>query len=330
MEARAWWFVGPHAVELRREPIGHVGDGEVRVRTVYSGISSGTELLAYRGQLDPAMPLDETIGALGGTFSYPFRYGYSAVGVVTESRAELAEGALVFAFHPHQDAFVVAASDVVELGSIDARQATLFPLVETALQISLDAGPLAGEPVVVFGLGTVGLLTALLLARGGARVVAVEVAPWRRELAQTLGVEAVAADQLEAALDAVEPTGRVPLAVEVSGNPAALAQALGVVAHEGVVLVASWYGTKPVELALGGDFHRRRITLRSSQVSTIPAHLSSRWTPARRRQATLDLLGELPLDALTTHTFAFDDAAAAYAALDTGTPGLMHAALGYS
>ena len=80
---------------------------------------------------------------------------------------------------------------------------------------------------------------------------------------------------------------------------------------------------------LGAEFHRRRLTIRSTQVSTIPAHLSDRWTPQRRRAAAVELLGELPLARLATHTYPFDDPTAAYAAVDAGPAGLMHAALGY-
>jgi 2-desacetyl-2-hydroxyethyl bacteriochlorophyllide A dehydrogenase len=330
MKCRSLWFTGPRAIELRSSDLPPIAAGQALVRTVCSGISGGTEMLAYRGELDPGMPLDETIGALGGTFAYPFQYGYSCVGVVEESRSELEVGALVFAFQPHQEAFVGNAVDVVALGQRDARQATLFPLVETALQITLDAGPLVGETVIVFGLGAVGVLTALLIRRAGARVLAVEIAPWRRELAGELGIDAVAPESLNDELGRRGRPDRVPLAVEVSGNPAALADALTVTAHEGVVLVASWYRTKPVALPLGADFHRRRLTIRSTQVSTIPAHLSNRWDTARRRAAALDLMGELPLAALATHTFAIDRAGDAYAAIDARTDGLMHAALGYS
>ena len=90
--ARALWFDGPRSVVVRTEPSRPVEDGEVRVRTSFSGISGGTEMLAYRGELDPALPVDETIGALGGTFTFPFRYGYSCVGVVEESRCGLDRG----------------------------------------------------------------------------------------------------------------------------------------------------------------------------------------------------------------------------------------------
>jgi threonine dehydrogenase-like Zn-dependent dehydrogenase len=80
---------------------------------------------------------------------------------------------------------------------------------------------------------------------------------------------------------------------------------------------------------LGADFHRRRLTIRSSQVSTIPADQQPYWTIERRRQAALALLDELPVAALATHTFAFDDAAEAFAAVDRGSDGLVHAALCY-
>ena len=299
------------------------------VRTSFSGISAGTEMLAYRGELDPNLPVDETIGALGGTFQYPFRYGYSCVGVVEESRSELPEGALVFAFQPHQDAFVTRASDVVALGSVDARHATLFPLVETALQITLDAGPLLGETVVVLGLGVVGALSALLLRRAGARVVAVEPRAWRRDALAGLGVEPVSIDDLATALSADGGTSLVPIVIEASGNPDALRSAFGLLAHEGTVLVASWYGNKDVSLPLGHEFHRRRLTIRSTQVSSIPVGLANRWTRERRTRAVVDLLAELPLDRLATDTFAFGDAGDAYAAIDAGRAGLIHAALGY-
>ena len=64
------------------------------------------------------------------------------------------------------------------------------------------------------------------------------------------------------------------LVIEVSGNPAALPDALRLLAHEGTALVASWYGTRDAVLPLGDRFHRRRLTIRSTQVSTIPARLA--------------------------------------------------------
>jgi len=327
--ARSLWFVEPRRVELRSGPLPTPGDGDVVVRTTFSGISAGTEMLAYRGELDAELAVDETIGALGGTFRYPFRYGYSCVGVVEESRGGVAVGTRVFSFQPHQDRFVVGDTDVVPLGAVDDRAATMFPLVETALQISLDAGAVFGQRVVVYGLGAVGALTCLVLQRAGAHVVAVEPRSSRRDLLTRLGVRCVAPAAVGEALAENGEPARVPLVIEASGNPDVLRSVLPLLSHEGTALVASWYGTKEVALPLGAEFHRRRLTLRSTQVSTIPAGLADRWNPARRRRAVVGLMDSLPLADLATHTYAFDEAPAAYAAVDAGEEGLIHAALGY-
>ena len=326
MQARRLLFVAPRRVEMAPVDVPEPGPGQLLVRTVRSGISPGTELLCYRGLLDPDLPLDETIGSLGGSFSYPFPYGYSCVGEVERSTGAVGVGSLVFAFHPHQDLFVVSESDVVELPErTDARTATLFPLVETGLQLSLDAGPVAHERVVVLGLGPVGILTALLLQRAGAVVLAADPLVERRELALSLDIPAAAPEELPSRV----PAPGVPLVVEVSGAPAALAGALSLLAHVGVALVGSWYGRQQVPLPLGGAFHRRRLTIRSSQVSTIPAALAGRWDVAHRRRVVTALLGELPLTALVTTELPFDDAFRAYELLDRREPGVLHVALRY-
>lgn len=329
MRAQTLQFVAPRKLALVGIDLAEPRAGELLVRTMYSGISSGTELLAYRGEIDPDLPLDQTIRSLGGTFSYPFRYGYSCVGVVEHSEGSVMPGTLVFGLHPHQDRFVCASDDAVALPAVDPRLATLFPLVETAFQITLDSGNVLGERVVVVGLGTVGVLTALLLQSAGAQVMGVDPSPWRRRLVGELDIAAVGPD--DAGDRVAEATGAegVPLAVEVSGNPSALGSALPLLAHEGTVLVASWYGTKPVTLQLGAEFHRRRLTIRSTQVSTIPSRLSGRWSLERRRNHVVRLLGELPLKRLATHEFPFARAADAFAALDRGDENLMHAALSY-
>src|SRR5688572_30559365 len=192
MIARAVRFVAPRQVSVDKVPLPGIEPGQILVRISYSGISSGTEMLAYRGELDPSTDLDESLSTLSGNFGYPFSYGYSCVGVVERGTAAVPDGSPVFTFHPHQSRLVVAESDVVLLSpGTPFREATLFPLVETALQLTLDAGSVLGETVVVTGLGPVGLLTAVLLGRAGARVLAGEPKEWRREVAASLGVEAV-------------------------------------------------------------------------------------------------------------------------------------------
>ena len=313
--ARALFHTAPRCVEIRELPTPRPAAGEVLVSSLFSGISSGTERLVYRGEVPEDLALDDTIDALGGAFRYPFPYGYACVGEVADS------GRAVFAFQPHQDVFAARASDLISLPAVDPASATLFPLVETALQVTLDAGTGFRDRVIVLGAGVLGLLTALLLQRSGQRPLLAEPQTWRRVLASSLGVTAAAPEELM--------KEEVALVIDASGNPDAPAMALDMLAHEGTLLVASWFGTKPVVLPLGGAFHRRRLTIRSTQVSTVPARLSATWPRSRRRLEAVELMPELPLPELCTHVFAFSKAAEAFRAVDENTPGLMHAVLDY-
>jgi threonine dehydrogenase-like Zn-dependent dehydrogenase len=313
--ARALFHTAPRRVEIRELPAPQPSAGEVVVATLFSGISGGTERLVYRGEVAEDLALDDTIDALSGAFRYPFPYGYACVGQVGDSAQR------VFAFQPHQDVFAARASDLIPLPAVDPAPATLFPLVETALQVTLEAEAGYLDRVIVLGAGVLGLLTALLLQRSGRQPLCAEPQPWRRELAGRLGVTAAPPGELAGQ--------EVPLVIDASGNPDAPAAALGMLAHEGTLLVASWFGTKPVTLPLGGAFHRRRLTIRSTQVSTIPARLSAGWTLSRRRSAAAELLPELPLTELCTHVYPFDQAADAFRAVDESPPGLMHAVLDY-
>src|SRR5579859_3311862 len=203
--ARALFHTAPRCVEIRELPVPRPGSGEVIVRTVRSGISAGTERLVYRGEVPADLALDDTIDALSGTFSYPFAYGYACVGEVVES------GQVVFAFHPHQDVFAARVSELIPLPPIDPASATLLPLVETALQVTLDAGAGYRDRVIVLGAGVLGLLTGLLLQSAGWQPLIAEPLEWRRAVASSLGVSAAAPSELA--------REEVPLVIDASGNP---------------------------------------------------------------------------------------------------------------
>jgi threonine dehydrogenase-like Zn-dependent dehydrogenase len=224
---------------------------------------------------------------------------------------------------------VVDAADAMAVDGPEARVATMYPMVETALQVCLDAAPRLGEVVVVVGLGAVGILAAALLARTGAVVLGSEPEPARRAAAGRFGVPALAPEAVAGAVaDATGGRG-ADLVVEASGNPDGLAWSLRLLAHEGTALVCSWYGTRPAPLPLGAAFHRRRLAIRGTQVSTIPAALSARWDRGRRAEVAWRLLAELPVAVLCTHEFPFEAAAEAYARTDRKQDGLIHAALAY-
>ena len=319
------WFEGPRRVNVRREAVSGPAAGEALVRTRVSAISTGSELAAYRGQLDPRLARDETLGAhREGSFTFPFPYGYASVGRVEALGAEPPEGApgigaRVFAFVPHQSAFCAPAEELLRVpDNVSDDRAALFPYLETAVNVLLDGAPRIGERVVVVGQGMLGLALTALLARyplGG--LIAVEPRPERRRLSLEFGAHgAVAPEEAE---ERVRGTfqGGAELILEVSGSRSALDLAIRLAAREGRVIAGSWLAGAPTALDLGGWFHRGRIRVVSSQVSHLPA-LGPSWTVARRRQLTWTLLESVALETLVTHRIPLAEAGKAYARLDAG------------
>jgi 2-desacetyl-2-hydroxyethyl bacteriochlorophyllide A dehydrogenase len=319
--ARAVWFPAPRQVEVRSAPLGVPGPGEVLVETLVSAISHGTEMLVYRGQVPPEITLD--LPTLEGSFRFPIKYGYAAVGRIAglgPGVEGLADGDLVFALHPHQTAFVVPASLVSRLpGRLRPERGLFFANLETALNALLDEPVRLGERVVVLGQGVVGLLIGMLARRNGARLIVVaDASERRRETARQLGADAAlpVGDGLAEAIAASMGGRAADLVFEASGNPAALQTAIDMVAVNGTVVVCSWYGTKTAALQLGGHFHRGRVRIRSTQVGQVDPGLSPRWDRGRRGEEVLALLAELPLEGLISQRFAFQDAAEAYRLVD--------------
>lgn len=315
--AAAVWFPRARSVEVRTEALAETGPDEVRVRAALSAISHGTEMLVYRGEVDADLALD--LPTLAGSYGFPLKYGYASVGravAVGRDVHGVHEGDLVFALHPHQDEYVVRETLVQRLADSTPEQGVFLADLDTAINVVLDAKPRLGEVVAVFGQGVVGLLVTQLLRRSGARVVAIEPSALRRSFAERCGAEAAIAPSDGALLRALLGERGADIAIDASGSPAALQQAIDCVALEGTVVVCSWYGEKPVPLDLGGRFHRGRVRLVSSQVGRIDPSLAPRWDRERRLGLATALLGELTLAELITHRIPFARAAEAYALVD--------------
>jgi 2-desacetyl-2-hydroxyethyl bacteriochlorophyllide A dehydrogenase len=316
---RALCFVAPRRVTVREEPLSPPGAGQVLVQTLVSAISPGTEMLVYRGQVPAGMPLDSTLPVLAGDFAFPLKYGYAAVGRV----AELGEGAdpawqerLVLSFHPHASHFLASPGELIPVpAGLSAEEAAFLPNLETAVNFLMDGQPVVGERVAVFGQGVVGLLTTALLARLPlSSLVTVDCHPLRRQASLDLGAHAALDPEAPGALD--DWCASADLTYELSGSPSALDPAIAATGFGGRVVIGSWYGDQRATLSLGGAFHRSRIQLVSSQVSTIAPRWSARWSKARRLEVAWRLLAELKPAGLITHRFPFADAAEAYDLLD--------------
>ena len=323
MRALSLHHVAPEKVSIADIPLPPLDRDHVLVRTRYSGLSAGTESLIFRGHFPAGAAQDSTIASLKGTFEYPFAYGYALVGDVIEVGAGVdpaLKGQSVFAFHPHQDHAVVCVRDVIPIPAhIEARAALFLPNMESAINFVMDANPTIGERAMVFGLGVVGLLTTALLAECPlSMLIAADPIAGRRQRSIELGAGRAIdpADgsefaALEKHLFEREPGG-LDLAIELSGNLEALDQAIQLTGFSGRVIVGSWYGRSTHALELGTHFHRRRIQLVSSQVSTLDPRLSGRWTKERRIGLAWDAIARLEPQRLITHTVPFRDCQRAF------------------
>jgi 2-desacetyl-2-hydroxyethyl bacteriochlorophyllide A dehydrogenase len=328
LDRKSLFFTYQGTVAVREEQLAAPGPGQVLVRSLLSAISTGTEMLLYRGQFPDDLALDESIDALQGSQSYPLKYGYSLVGEVIDMGEEVGStwlGKKVFAFHPHESQFV-ANIDSLQIipDEIKPHDAVFLPNMETAVNFLLDGSPLIGEKVVVLGQGVVGLLTTALLAQFPLEsLLTVDRYPLRRQASLDLGATASLdpGDAENNHLSRLSLNGSsvhegADLIYELTGEPGALNQAISMCGFHGRVVVGSWYGKKQARIDLGGWFHRSRIKLISSQVSSMNPEYSGRWDKTRRYQAAWGMIARIKPSKLITQSIPFEAADQAYRMLD--------------
>jgi threonine dehydrogenase-like Zn-dependent dehydrogenase len=297
--ARQFWIRSPGHAEIVTRDLPGRQEGEATVRTIYSGISRGTEALVFNGGVPASLRASMRAPFQEGDFPGPVKYGYASVGEVTAGPPDLV-GETVFCLHPHQDVYHVPAAAVVRLPEgVPAGRAVLAANAETALNGVWDgrAGP--GDRIVVVGAGVVGLLTAWLMRMiPGTDVVVHDLDEAKEPAARALGL----------AFTTRPPVGHdADLVVHASGSPDGLVTSLAAAGLEATVLEMSWFGDRSVPLPLGEAFHARRLVLRSSQVGRVPANRAARWSTDRRLRTALSLLTDDSLDVLITGESDFDE-----------------------
>jgi threonine dehydrogenase-like Zn-dependent dehydrogenase len=309
-QARAFWLRSPGQGEIRSVTLPAPSVDEVLVRTLFSGISRGTEALVFRGGVPPSQYQAMRAPFQEGDFPAPVKYGYLNVGVVEQGPPEL-RGRTVFCLYPHQTRYVVPAHAVVPLpDGLPPARAVLAGTVETAVNALWDAAPLVGDRIAVVGAGMVGCAVAGLLARfPGARVQLVDVDPARAAVARAFGVEFALPADAAAGCD---------LVVHASATSDGLARSLELLAPEGMVIELSWYGDRRVSVPLGEDFHSRRLAIRGSQVGTIAPARRGRRGFADRLALALELLADPAFDTLVGDECGFEELPGVLAQLASG------------
>lgn len=338
-------FTSPGQAEVIDFDDQHVGAGEVRLDTLYSGISAGTELTAYRGsnpylnsEWDPARRL---FVPGDSTHSYPLdAWGYEEVGRVSEVGAGVDDGLvgqLVWGTWGHRSSVVRPAEWVQQriMPTGSEPIAGIFAKIGAiALNAILDADIHVGETVVVFGAGVPGQIVAQLARLNGGRVISVDLMAGRRELAEELGASMVldpAVDDVAERVRAVTGNRGADVVIEMSGSYHALHEAVRTAAYSSRVVVGGFFQGAATPVRLGDEFHHNRISIIGSQISGVAPALQHRWNELRMSQTVLELErdGQLRLTDLITHTVPAEDAPAAFEMLDASPEAALQVVLDY-
>ncbi len=285
-------------------------------------------MLVYRGQFPPKLPVDKNITTLSQEFRYPLKYGYTSIGRVVETGPAVSNDWLdrmVFCFHPHESHYVAQPDQLIPVpADIVPADAVFLPNMESAVNFLMDGRPVIGEAVVVFGQGVVGLLAAAQLAMLPLScLVTLDKWPLRRKKSLEVGAHFTwdpaapdLQDELAAVLESRAGEKNSDLIYELSGNPEALNQAIGIAGFGSRIVIGSWYGTRKATLDLGAGFHRNRIRIISSQVSTLAPEFCGRWSKNRRLNVAWEMIRRLKPADFITHRFDLLRAKEAYELLD--------------
>jgi 2-desacetyl-2-hydroxyethyl bacteriochlorophyllide A dehydrogenase len=327
-------FTEPNTVGFESYEYRPLESHEVRLRTLYSGISAGTELTAYRGsnpylhkQWDSSRKL--FIPAEQPTLTYPVSgWGYEEVGEVIELGSEVQDvaiGDIIFGTWGHRTHHIVGeeyARNRVQAKSLDPIFGLFSQIGAIALNGVHDARIRIGETVVVFGMGTLGQIVGQLAKKSGARVVGVDRFQKRLEIAQEsnaadIGLNAEEGEVAER-IRAITDDRGADIAIEATGSSIALNQAIRSVAYSAKVIALGFFQGEATGLFLGEEFHHNRVNIVGSQIFGTDPELTYRWNQLRLVQTFMRLQAEgmVNLKPIISHIVPFEDAGEAFRILD--------------
>lgn len=298
MTARALTYIAPQQAELRDWPLVEMREGRVLLRTLYTGLSRGTERLVFEGRVPESEFARMRAPFQFGDFPYPVAYGYAAVSEV-EAGSPALVGREVFSLSPHQDRACLPVEAVIPLpDGVPTARAVLAANIETALNAIWDAKLKPGSRVAVIGAGVLGCLIAgLLSVRKDLSVHVVDLLPER---------SATLADFHVSFVSTTEELAPVETVFHTSASAAGLQASIDLLAFEGQVIELSWFGATPVTLDLGGAFHSKRLTIKASQVGHVAAARRASTSYRERLTQALERLSDPRFDALITEEVAFE------------------------
>lgn len=320
---------------------GPPSDGEVRLETLYSGFSAGTEL-TFLKNTNPYLHSrwDEEIGVFvegEPSAHYPMPFlGYMEVARVSDSHTQrFVAGDIVAATYAHKSGHTAnSALDVLipmpvgldpilgvfvaQMGPIAANGVLHADVEIYGEHVPYLGAGTAGRPVVIWGGGTVGFLSALFARKAGAaEVLIAEPSPFRRKIAENLGFLALPEEQAwRYAKERWHNGGSdrgADFVFQTRPQANSLHLALRALRPQGTVIDLAFYQGGADGLRLGEEFHHNGLNLKCAQISRVPRGLGYSWDRRRLAQETIALLQsdrEAIGRQLITHVVPFSDAPA--------------------
>lgn len=297
--ATSFWIAEKERGELIEAPLPPPNEQELRIRTLYTGISRGTESLVFTGGVPASEHERMRAPFQSGDFTFPIKYGYMNVGQVEQGPEHLL-GKTVFCLFPHQTHFNIAMESATVIpNGIPPKRAVLAANMETAVNALWDAQPCVGDKISVVGAGVLGSLVAYLASRiTGCEVELIDVNPERAAIAKAFGIEFAQPQHAQHHRD---------LVIHSSATEQGLNKALELAGFEAMVLELSWYGDRKISINLGGTYHSQRLQIKSSQVGHVALRQRSRWSYQRRLELALSLLADPCLDTLISGESPFPE-----------------------
>ncbi len=297
-QAHALVYQAPGQAAVCAVDLPPMQDGMVEVETLFSGLSRGTERLVFNGAV-PQSEWDRMRAPLqSGDFPFPVRYGYAATGRITGGPRA---GQSVFCLHPHQSVLRVADHSAIPIPpDVPPERAILAANMETALNAIWDARLRPGQRCLVVGAGLLGwLITVLLSRRGDLSVDVTDIDPASGGNADDFHVRFMSPPQV--------PAGAYEVVFHTSASGPGLQTGIDALGFEGRVIELSWYGNRPVNVQLGGNFHAGRVSIIASQVGHVAPVRRPSTGYADRLGLALLALADPRLDALITEDVRFRD-----------------------
>lgn len=323
------FLTGKQQLELREEPIPQPQAGELLVQSTRTIISTGTEGILYNRRFDPGTHWDTWC-------QYPFRIGYMNAGRVIgigQGVTGWQIGDRVVSMLGHTSHGIVGAGALRIPDNVSDDEAPLAVLGRTTQVAVRRAEHRLGDSVVIIGLGLLGqLVTQYVRLMGAQRIIAIDTAPTRLEMALRHG--ATHALNMPSA-EALEPVRRITdgrladVVYDVTGSADVFATALPLARWYGTVVLLGDTGT-PAQQRLTGDVVRRGLKIVGAHVAHASAQPTgneqdppvlalSPWHGRRMDELFLDYLsrGLMRFGDMITHRYKPQQAPEAYEMLNT-------------